>query len=145
MSITTCQKVTLISCSVLCISLFLPRMLLPRGKKETGQPEGKSAYQIIIHPSPRLFLLLLLLLLVLPAVALTIKSASGLGPHHSAHVHHNVIQQIRKKNNMHFTLIEEYVCGICSNFFKCTCAHFHMFRPNFFYIFEYMSPLNFTQ
>ncbi|XP_051919612.1 protein RIC-3 [Hippocampus zosterae] len=38
MSITTCQKVTLISCSVLCVSLFLPRMLLPRAKKEMGQP-----------------------------------------------------------------------------------------------------------
>uniref|UniRef100_A0A3Q0QUT3 RIC3 acetylcholine receptor chaperone n=1 Tax=Amphilophus citrinellus TaxID=61819 RepID=A0A3Q0QUT3_AMPCI len=42
MSITTCQKVTLISCSVLCISLFLPRMLLPRAKQEMGQPEGKT-------------------------------------------------------------------------------------------------------
>uniref|UniRef100_A0A3B4FJ45 RIC3 acetylcholine receptor chaperone n=1 Tax=Pundamilia nyererei TaxID=303518 RepID=A0A3B4FJ45_9CICH len=36
MSITTCQKVTLISCSVLCVSLFLPRMLLPRAKQEMG-------------------------------------------------------------------------------------------------------------
>uniref|UniRef100_A0A3Q2VS91 Resistance to inhibitors of cholinesterase protein 3 N-terminal domain-containing protein n=1 Tax=Haplochromis burtoni TaxID=8153 RepID=A0A3Q2VS91_HAPBU len=52
MSITTCQKVTLISCSVLCVSLFLPRMLLPRAKQEMGQPEGKTAYQIIIHPHP---------------------------------------------------------------------------------------------
>lgn len=52
MSITTCQKVTLISCSVLCVSLFLPRMLLPKEKKDMGQPEGKAAYQIIIHPSP---------------------------------------------------------------------------------------------
>ncbi|XP_077420067.1 protein RIC-3 [Vanacampus margaritifer] len=39
MSITTCQKITLISCSVLCVSLFLPRMLLPRAKKEMGQPQ----------------------------------------------------------------------------------------------------------
>ncbi|XP_077569848.1 protein RIC-3 [Stigmatopora nigra] len=39
MSFTTCQKVTLISCSVLCISLFLPRMFLPRAKKEMGQPQ----------------------------------------------------------------------------------------------------------
>nr|XP_057945104.1 protein RIC-3 [Doryrhamphus excisus] len=38
MSITTCQKVTLISCSVLCVSLFLPRMFLPRAKQEMGQP-----------------------------------------------------------------------------------------------------------
>uniref|UniRef100_A0A3P9M5U1 Resistance to inhibitors of cholinesterase protein 3 N-terminal domain-containing protein n=1 Tax=Oryzias latipes TaxID=8090 RepID=A0A3P9M5U1_ORYLA len=36
MTITTCQKVTLISCSVLCVSLFLPRMLLPKEKKEKG-------------------------------------------------------------------------------------------------------------
>ncbi|XP_034019202.1 protein RIC-3 [Thalassophryne amazonica] len=50
MSITTCQKVTLISCSVLCVSLFLPRMLLPRGEKERGQPEGKAAYQIVNNP-----------------------------------------------------------------------------------------------
>lgn len=55
MPITICQKVTLISCSVLCVSLFLPRILLPAGKKEMGQPEGKSAYQmiiIIIHHQP---------------------------------------------------------------------------------------------
>ncbi|XP_077374468.1 protein RIC-3 isoform X2 [Festucalex cinctus] len=39
MSITTCQKVTLISCSILCVSLFLPRMLLPTAKKEMGQPQ----------------------------------------------------------------------------------------------------------
>uniref|UniRef100_A0A3P8SJN9 RIC3 acetylcholine receptor chaperone a n=1 Tax=Amphiprion percula TaxID=161767 RepID=A0A3P8SJN9_AMPPE len=50
MSITTCQKVTLISCSVLCISLFLPRMLLPRGKKEMGQPEvGPGFYPPVMH------------------------------------------------------------------------------------------------
>lgn len=56
MPITTCQKVTLISCSVLCVSLFLPRILLPARKEEMGQPEGESAYQIIIiihhHPAP---------------------------------------------------------------------------------------------
>ncbi|KAM9817693.1 protein RIC-3 [Neosynchiropus ocellatus] len=39
MSLTTCQKVTLISCCVLCVSLFLPRMFLPRAKKEVGQPQ----------------------------------------------------------------------------------------------------------
>ncbi|KAM9366631.1 protein RIC-3 [Symphorus nematophorus] len=50
MSITTCQKVTLISCSVLCVSLFLPRMLLPRGKKEMGQPEvGPGFYPPGMH------------------------------------------------------------------------------------------------
>ncbi|XP_056237774.1 protein RIC-3 [Seriola aureovittata] len=50
MSITTCQKVTLISCSVLCVSLFLPRMLLPRGKKEMEQPEvGPGFYPSGMH------------------------------------------------------------------------------------------------
>lgn len=49
MPITTCQKVTLISCSVLCVSLFLPRIFLPARKKEMEQPGGKSVYQIIIH------------------------------------------------------------------------------------------------
>lgn len=57
MPITTCQKVTLISCSVLCVSLFLPRIFLPARKKEMGKPEGKSSYQSIIiiishHPVP---------------------------------------------------------------------------------------------
>ncbi|XP_052001650.1 protein RIC-3 [Xyrauchen texanus] len=34
MAISTCQKITFISCSVLCMSLFLPKMFLSRGKKE---------------------------------------------------------------------------------------------------------------
>ncbi|KAM4630472.1 protein RIC-3 [Polymixia lowei] len=50
MSITTCQKVTLISCSVLCISLFLPKMLLSRGKKDIVQPEvGPGFYPPMMH------------------------------------------------------------------------------------------------
>ncbi|XP_038861123.1 protein RIC-3-like isoform X1 [Salvelinus namaycush] len=50
MSMTTLQKVTLISCSVLCVSLFLPKMLLPRGKKDVGQPEvGPGYYPPMIH------------------------------------------------------------------------------------------------
>uniref|UniRef100_A0A096LR58 Resistance to inhibitors of cholinesterase protein 3 N-terminal domain-containing protein n=1 Tax=Poecilia formosa TaxID=48698 RepID=A0A096LR58_POEFO len=50
MTITTCQKVTLISCSVLCVSLFLPRMLLPRGKNERGQSEvGPGFYPPGMH------------------------------------------------------------------------------------------------
>ena len=44
MSVTTFQKVTLISCSVLCLSLFLPKMLLPSGKKDVGQADGKADY-----------------------------------------------------------------------------------------------------
>ncbi|XP_014326709.1 protein RIC-3-like [Xiphophorus maculatus] len=50
MTITTCQKVTLISCSVLCVSLFLPKMLLPRGKNERGQSEvGPGFYPPGMH------------------------------------------------------------------------------------------------
>ena len=46
MPVTTFQKVTLISCSVLCLSLFLPKMLLPSGsgKKDVGQADGKADY-----------------------------------------------------------------------------------------------------
>ncbi|KAG7482612.1 hypothetical protein JOB18_025625 [Solea senegalensis] len=50
MSITTCQKVTLISCSVLCVSLFLPRMFLPRGKKAMEHPEvGPGFYPPVMN------------------------------------------------------------------------------------------------
>ncbi|RVE74494.1 hypothetical protein OJAV_G00022600 [Oryzias javanicus] len=50
MTITTCQKVTLISCSVLCVSLFLPRMLLPKEKKEKGVLEvGPGYYRPMMH------------------------------------------------------------------------------------------------
>ncbi len=75
-----------------------------------GQPEGKAAYQTIIHPSIStplhlqcLFLLLLLLSLLLPDVTLTIQSASGLASHHSAHMtqHHTVTQWIRRKKEKH--------------------------------------------
>ncbi|XP_020794633.2 protein RIC-3 [Boleophthalmus pectinirostris] len=53
MSITTCQKVTLISCSVLCVSLFLPRMLLPRAKEDTFQKEvGPGFYPPMMHRAP---------------------------------------------------------------------------------------------
>ncbi|XP_067349808.1 protein RIC-3 [Channa argus] len=50
MSITTCQKVTLISCSVLCVSLFLPRVLLPREKKDLAKPEvGPGFYPPVVR------------------------------------------------------------------------------------------------
>ena len=71
MSITTCQKVTLISCSVLCVSLFLPKIFLSRGKSEIGQPiEGKTGLirSSSIHHhynAPSLLLSLLLLLLLM--------------------------------------------------------------------------------
>uniref|UniRef100_A0A673NDI9 Resistance to inhibitors of cholinesterase protein 3 N-terminal domain-containing protein n=1 Tax=Sinocyclocheilus rhinocerous TaxID=307959 RepID=A0A673NDI9_9TELE len=41
MAVSTCQKITFISCIVLCMSLFLPKLFLPRVKKETVQSEGK--------------------------------------------------------------------------------------------------------
>uniref|UniRef100_A0AAV2LTL9 Resistance to inhibitors of cholinesterase protein 3 N-terminal domain-containing protein n=1 Tax=Knipowitschia caucasica TaxID=637954 RepID=A0AAV2LTL9_KNICA len=50
MSMTTCQKVTLLSCSVLCVSLFLPRMLLPRAHQDTAQAEvGPGFYPPMMH------------------------------------------------------------------------------------------------
>lgn len=47
MSITTFQKVTLVSCIVLCVSLFLPKMMLYGVKKEMMQKTGKE----MIHPA----------------------------------------------------------------------------------------------
>lgn len=47
MSITTFQKVTLVSCIVLCVSLFLPKMMLYGVKREIMQKTGKE----IIHPA----------------------------------------------------------------------------------------------
>ncbi|XP_038139670.1 protein RIC-3 [Cyprinodon tularosa] len=61
MTITTFQKVTLISCSVLCVSLFLPRILLPRAKNERGQSEvGPGFYpsrrhQLSVSDDPELW------------------------------------------------------------------------------------------
>ncbi|KAM9423605.1 LOW QUALITY PROTEIN: protein RIC-3 [Salvelinus alpinus] len=43
MSMTTMQKVTLIFCSVLCVSFFLP-IILQRGKNDVGQPEVVPGY-----------------------------------------------------------------------------------------------------
>ncbi|KAI7814281.1 putative protein RIC-3 [Triplophysa rosa] len=34
MAVSTCQKITFVSCIVLCMSLFLPKMFLPREKKD---------------------------------------------------------------------------------------------------------------
>ncbi|XP_050971672.1 protein RIC-3 [Labeo rohita] len=39
MAVSTCQKITFISCIVLCMSLFLPKLFLPRVKKETVRSE----------------------------------------------------------------------------------------------------------
>ncbi|KAJ8406437.1 hypothetical protein AAFF_G00300110 [Aldrovandia affinis] len=50
MSMSTFQKVTLVSCLVLCVSLLLPKMLLSRGKKEVGQPEvGPGRFPPMMH------------------------------------------------------------------------------------------------
>lgn len=127
MSITTCQKVTLISCSVLCVSLFLPRMLLPRGKKEMEQPEGKAAYQIIIHPSISILLHLhvfffsfAMLLLLFPAVALTVQIERGLGPHHCTQMFiimlHNGKEEQR---NMHFIYTEDFFFFLLYLYVNC--------------------------
>ncbi|XP_014349671.2 protein RIC-3 [Latimeria chalumnae] len=40
MPVSTFQKVALVSCLVLCVSLILPKMFLSRGKKEAAQQEG---------------------------------------------------------------------------------------------------------
>ncbi|XP_072516078.1 uncharacterized protein ric3a [Salminus brasiliensis] len=39
MSVSTVQKITFISCLVLCVSLFLPKVFLSRGKKEVVQAQ----------------------------------------------------------------------------------------------------------
>ncbi|KAL6469052.1 hypothetical protein MHYP_G00225760 [Metynnis hypsauchen] len=39
MSVSTFQKITFISCLVLCVSLFLPKIFLSRGKKDVVQSE----------------------------------------------------------------------------------------------------------
>ncbi|XP_030621004.1 protein RIC-3 [Chanos chanos] len=39
MPISACQTVTLLSCMVLCVSLFLPKIFLSRGRKEVVQSE----------------------------------------------------------------------------------------------------------
>ncbi|KAJ8340184.1 hypothetical protein SKAU_G00348170 [Synaphobranchus kaupii] len=50
MSMSTFQKVTLVSCLVLCVALLLPKMLLSRGKKEVGQPEvGPGRFPPMMH------------------------------------------------------------------------------------------------
>ncbi|MBN3278263.1 RIC3 protein, partial [Polyodon spathula] len=49
MAMSTFQKVTLVSCLVLCISLLLPKMLLSRGKKEAGQQEGLGRFPPTMH------------------------------------------------------------------------------------------------
>ncbi|XP_043101163.1 protein RIC-3 [Puntigrus tetrazona] len=49
MAVSTCQKITFISCIVLCMSLFLPKLFSPRVKKETVQSEVGPGH----FPPPR--------------------------------------------------------------------------------------------
>ncbi|KAK6472627.1 protein RIC-3-like [Huso huso] len=50
MSMSTFQKVTLVSCVVLCISLLLPKMLLSSRKKDAGQQEaGPGRFPPMMH------------------------------------------------------------------------------------------------
>ncbi|KTF89180.1 hypothetical protein cypCar_00024303 [Cyprinus carpio] len=44
MSISTFQKLTLVSCVVLCVALLLPKMLLSRGKRDTPHSEGPAGH-----------------------------------------------------------------------------------------------------
>lgn len=41
MSISTFQKVTIVSCVVLCVALLMPKMLLSRGKRDGEGPAGQ--------------------------------------------------------------------------------------------------------
>ncbi|ROI81774.1 Protein RIC-3 [Anabarilius grahami] len=41
MSVSTFQKVTIVSCVVLCVALLLPKMLLSRGKRDSEGPAGQ--------------------------------------------------------------------------------------------------------
>ncbi|XP_041131216.1 protein RIC-3-like isoform X2 [Polyodon spathula] len=49
MSMSAFQKVTLVSCLVLCVSLLLPKMLVSTGKKEAGQQEGPGRFPPTMH------------------------------------------------------------------------------------------------
>ncbi|KAK7122140.1 hypothetical protein R3I93_023073 [Phoxinus phoxinus] len=41
MSISTCQKLTVVSCVALCVALLLPKMLLSRGQRDGEGPAGQ--------------------------------------------------------------------------------------------------------
>ncbi|KAK7913315.1 hypothetical protein WMY93_013526 [Mugilogobius chulae] len=101
MSITTCQKVTLISCSVLCVSLFLPRMLLPRAKEDTVQTEvGPGFYPPMMHRAP---------------VSQQHSEQWGLDPLQSLTHHTETVVKIKgmsRKNNLMSQVIPIYGFGI---------------------------------
>nr|XP_055057737.1 protein RIC-3 [Misgurnus anguillicaudatus] len=49
MAISTCQKITFVSCIVLCMSLFLPKMFLPREKKDKVRAEVGPGHYPQLH------------------------------------------------------------------------------------------------
>ncbi|XP_041652050.1 protein RIC-3b [Cheilinus undulatus] len=50
MAMSTFQKVTLVTCLVLCVALLLPRMLLSRGRKDAAErPEGSGHLPPMMH------------------------------------------------------------------------------------------------
>ncbi|XP_037538495.1 protein RIC-3b [Nematolebias whitei] len=50
MAMSTFQKVTLVTCLVLCVALLLPKMLLSRGRKDAAErPEGSGRFPPMMH------------------------------------------------------------------------------------------------
>ncbi|KAL2089036.1 hypothetical protein ACEWY4_015935 [Coilia grayii] len=90
MSITTFQKVTLVTCIVLCISLFLPKMVLREVKKEMMPKAGKG----IIHTTSQMCPVISLLF---PSSALI----SALGSFH----HMVTSQHLRQSPSRNTTLL----------------------------------------
>ncbi|XP_072321778.1 protein RIC-3 isoform X2 [Eucyclogobius newberryi] len=100
MSITTCQKVTLISCSVLCVSLFLPRMLLPRAREDAVQTEvGPGFYPPMRRQAP----------------LSQDPEQWGLDSRHSLSHHTEIVAEVKgigRKNNLMAQVIPIYGFGI---------------------------------
>ncbi|KAF4095442.1 protein RIC-3b [Onychostoma macrolepis] len=44
MSVSTFQKLTIVSCVLLCVALLLPKMLLSRGKRDAAHAEGPAGH-----------------------------------------------------------------------------------------------------
>lgn len=53
MSMSTFQKLTIVSCVVLCVALLLPKMLLSRGKRDAPHTEGPAGhFPPMLHRAP---------------------------------------------------------------------------------------------
>ncbi|XP_056595460.1 protein RIC-3b isoform X1 [Triplophysa dalaica] len=53
MSVSTFQKLTIVSCVVLCVALLLPKMLLSRGKRDAPKTEGPAGhFPPVLHKAP---------------------------------------------------------------------------------------------